>query len=105
MGGIFEKLRTKLLIETDRFEQVAVAITSQAGNTHSRENFSQSFSCGFPEVRCAIEMELVRQLHRQVREAGVRSGSDQESQVVSLDDLTSLDDQGRTVAAAIYQRF
>lgn len=40
-GGVFEKFLADFFIEADGFEQVAIAIARNRGNSHARENFAQ----------------------------------------------------------------
>src|SRR4029077_19397743 len=42
IGGVFEKLCAKILVETDDLEQMAVPVTRECGNSHSGKDFPET---------------------------------------------------------------
>src|SRR5580704_19350182 len=91
-GGIFEKVLANIFIQTDGFEEMAIAIARHRGNAHARENFAQP---GFDRdaiTYCAARFQILRKLHREIREHSARTDSDQQRDVVRFNHLSRFDD-------------
>src|SRR5580692_7062429 len=74
--SVFEKVLADFFIEADGFEQVAVAIARNRGNSHARENFAQPGFDGNAIAYGAAGFQILRQLHRKIGQDGAGADGD-----------------------------
>src|SRR5579863_3348369 len=101
---IFEETCPKLFVETDCFKQLAVAIAGNSRNAHPRYYLPQALF--HRETICShtVEARLRRLLQRGIGQDCTGSSSDQQRDMMRVDDLPGFDDQGHIPMSRLHHR-
>ncbi len=101
---VFEEACPKFFVETDGFEELAVAIAGDGRNPHARHYLPQTLF--YRETICsdAIGTQSRRLLESSIGQYCAGASGDQQSNMMRVDDLPRFDDQGHVPVSRLHHR-
>ena len=99
MSGIFEELVADIGIEANGFKKLAVTVAGDSRNSHAGQHLAKAFFHARTIARRSVCLMLGGEFHGQIGMNSTGARSNQQRNMVGINYLPGLDDQGNIPCA------